>query len=215
MHQYQLHREVDAECVCCRMLYPVTFTSKHDQVVCKSCIRHVGGDTPAKIEQRANDHLGLWVSEVQALEEELDDAQREFGDFKVKAYETQRRLQGEIEHLTDSVAQGLSDRSPEKVRQIMTQHVVTEAEDARDAAYRSRDRLYGVLWRLDGKHRPDSDGVCICKRPNCSVLDVIDEDEREGLYRWERKQIERAKKRQSHGLPRDHPDYVDPRGWLA
>ena len=41
MHSYPLHRNIDVECECCRLIQPFNLTSKHDQVICKACVRHV------------------------------------------------------------------------------------------------------------------------------------------------------------------------------
>lgn len=193
MHSYPLHRNIDVECECCRLIQPFNLTSKHDQVICKACVRHVGSSVQ-KTEQRSRDHLGLWCSEVQMLTEERDELRRSLAEERIAANQTRVQLQGEVDRLTGAIAQGLSDTSPADVQHLMTQKVVQDAEGARDAAYRSRDRIYQLLWHLDGKHRPeDRGGSCVCGQRRCTVLDVIGDDERADLYNWERRNIERSR----------------------
>lgn len=42
VHSYPLHRDIETECACCRLVQSFKFTSKHDQVICKACLRHIG-----------------------------------------------------------------------------------------------------------------------------------------------------------------------------
>lgn len=209
MHSYPLHRDIEVECECCLLVMPFTLTSRHDQVICKACIRHVGSSSQ-KSEQRAGDHLGLWQSELKLLVADRDRLSSSLRDERLAAREQQQRLEGEVDRLTKAIASGLSDASPADVRHLMTQKVVRDAEDARDAAYRSRDRVYQLMWRLDEKHRPDErGGSCVCGQDRCPVLDVVDDADREDLYTWERRNVERSKRGYPHGLPQDHPDYRD------
>ncbi|WP_154402040.1 hypothetical protein [Ornithinimicrobium cavernae] len=144
------------------------------------------------------------------LTDERDQLRSTLGEERVAAKREQARMQGEIDRLTEAIAQGLTDASPSDVQRIMTQKAVQDAEGAKDAAYRSRDRVYQVLWRLDEKHRPE-DGAesCVCGQRRCPVLAVVDAEDRADLYAWERRNIERSKSGHAHGLPRDHPDYRD------
>lgn len=207
MHDHSLHRDIDVECECCRLIQPFRLTSKHDQLICKACNRHVGSSLQ-KTEQRSQDHLGLWHSEVQMRTEERDQLRSILGEERVAANQERLRMQGEIDRLTEAITRGLSDTSPADVQRLMTQKVVQDAEGARDAAYRSRDRIYQLLWRLDEKHRPDDRGdSCVCGQRRCPVLDVVDDEDRTDLYAWERRNIERSKNGYPHGLPKDHPDY--------
>lgn len=209
MHSHPLHRDVVVACECCRLAQPFWLTSKHDQVICKACVRHVGSSSQ-KTEQRAADHLGLWHSELTLLMDERDDLRRRLSRERAEARREQLRMQGEIDRLTGEIGRGLSDASPADVRQLMAQAVVRDAEKARDTSYRSRDRVYQLLWHLDEKHRPDERGEsCVCGQRRCSVLDVLGDDDRQDLYRWERRNVYRSKKGYPHGLPREHPDYRD------
>ena len=209
MHSHQLHQDVVVACECCRLNQPFRLTSKHDQVICKACVRHVGNSSQ-KTEQRNSDHLGLWLSELTLLIDVRDGLRSRLSREQAAARQEQLRMQGEIDQLTEAITQGLSDASPADVRQLMTQQVVRDAEEARDTAYRSRDRVYQLLWRLDEKHRPDErEQSCVCGQRPCSVLDVIGDDDRQDLYAWERRNVDRSKKGYPHGLPRDHPDYRD------
>ena len=76
------------------------------------------------------------------LTEERDELRRSLAEERIAANQTRVQLQGEVDRLTGAIAQGLSDTSPADVQHLMTQKVVQDAEGARDAAYRSRDRIY-------------------------------------------------------------------------
>lgn len=209
MHDHPLHRDIEVECECCLLTQPFKLTSKHDQVICKACVRHYGSSVQ-KTEQRSGDHLGLWRSELQMLTEDRDLLRTTLHDERAAANQTRLQMQGEIDRLTEAITQGLSDTSPADVRQLMTQRVVLDAEEARDSAYRSRDRVYQLLWRLDEKHRPDArNDSCVCGQRRCPVLEVVDDGDREALYAWERRNVERARDGYPHGLPQEHPDYRD------
>lgn len=209
MHSYPLHRDIEVACECCRLTQTFRLTSKHDQVICKACVRHVGSSSQ-KTEQRAGDHQGLWLSELNLITEARDQLRSVLRKERLAAQKEQLRLQGEVDRLTEAITSGLSDASPADVRQLMTQQVVRDAEEARNAAYRSRDRIYHLLWRLDEKHRPEEPGgSCVCSQDQCPVLDVVDDADREDLYAWERRNVERSKRGYPHGLPQDHPDYRD------
>lgn len=160
MHSYPLHREIEVECECCLLVMSFTLTSKHDQVICKACIRHVGNSS-RKREQRAGDHLGLWRSELQLLAGDRDLLRRTLSEERVAVRQEQARLQGEVDRLTEAIANGLSDTSPADIRNLMSQKVVRDAEEARDAAYRSRDQV-GVLVERLGR---DDAQVVVCLRP--------------------------------------------------
>lgn len=102
MHSYPLHRDIEVECECCRLVMPFTLTSRHDQVVCKACIRHVGSSLQ-KSEQRAGDHLGLWQSELKLLVDERDLLRSSLQDARLAAREEQQRLHGEVDRLTEAI----------------------------------------------------------------------------------------------------------------
>lgn len=183
--------------------------SSDDQLVCKECNRHVGNSTP-KILQRSQDHLTIWRNRLKLVTLERDNLSEALAQERLADRRERRRLQAEIVRLTQEMVRGFSDSSPADIQFIMTQHVIRDAEAARDSAYHSRDRVYQLLWRLDGKHRPNSrDESCICGKRPCSVLDVIDDASRSDLYAWETRNIKRSKAGYTHSLPRDHPDYRD------
>jgi len=92
---------------------------------------------------------------------------------------------------------------------INGQHV-SEAEQERDRAYRVRDYALRTLLAVDLIHHPTerSADMCSCAVPvrDCLVGKEF-EPEREHLYRWEAKQIERARRRHPNFLPEGHPDH--------
>ena len=214
-HAHTLHRQIDVECACCRVIQEFTFKSSSDLVICRSCERHQG-DTQSKTHQRDFDHLNLWSSELRLLEEQRLQERRETTEKVAKLQARLTAASMENESLRDAVRAGLSDTSPADIQRILQDQAVMDAQQERDASYRSRDRAYSALWAVDELHHRDSiEGeYCSCgSRANaCAVLAALDPHS-EALRRWERAQIERSKARKPHGLPREHPDYSDWRAW--
>lgn len=92
---------------------------------------------------------------------------------------------------------------------INAQHL-EEAQANRDQAYLLRDYAMRTLLAVDLIHHP-TDGnadMCSCGKPvrDCLVGKAL-ESEREYLYGWERRQVERARKGHRDFLPESHPDH--------
>ena len=210
MHRYPLHRQVHARCECCGVRARFTFTSTSDHVICKGCKRHQG-DSLGKAIQRDRDHVGLWSSEVDLVREE-------FATHRAQALAAQERLTRQLEQirlendgLRQAIVRGFEAAAPADVQKILADKSVKEAEDQRDAAYRSRDHAYRGLWAVDDlHHEEETSEECSCGAASCPVLEAVGLV-RPSLYDWENKQIDRARNGLDHGLPRDHPEYRDPR----
>lgn len=211
LHAHRLHQLVETECLCCHVVTTFEFKAASDHVICKSCRRHVG-ETSDKLRLRDADHLGLWSSEMAMLREELYKARDGARATVEKARQDLAALQVENQGLKSALERGVSSASPADIQRILTDKLVTEAQNARDAAFRSKDRAYQVLWRVDGLHhhleRAPETCRCGLGETSCRVLQVMD-GVRELLDRWEHLQTARAKEHKPHGLPREHPEYVE------
>ena len=62
-HQYALHTDVEARCLCCESMQHFVFASPSDHVVCEHCRRHLGDE---KAERRDREHVALWRGIVAA-----------------------------------------------------------------------------------------------------------------------------------------------------
>ncbi len=210
MHQHPLHREVHVPCACCAVRTAFTLTSSSDQVICRSCTRHQG-ESLAKATLRDRDHVGLWSSEVELVREE-------FAAHRAQARTAQEQLTRQLEQvrlenqgLRQALERGFETAAPADVQKILTDNVVKEAQEQRDAAYRSRDHAYRGLWAVDDlHHEAEEPDQCSCGAASCPVLEAMGHV-RQSLYDWENKQIARAREGRDHGLPRDHPEYRDQR----
>ena len=87
--------------------------------------------------------------------------------------------------------------------------VIAEANDKRDAAYRSRDHAVRVLCtsQVPSRRRPANHCSCGKTTSKCKEWQLMDEH-RSFLYSWERKQIERLEDDLDHGLPDGQPEVL-------
>lgn len=209
MHGYKLHYPVDAECLCCHVVMRFTFKSNSDQVICTSCQRHQGSTVP-KLAQRDKDHVNLWRSELALAAEahaermagliaKLRTRDEEIGTIQTQLLDARHAIETELLEGPIASLQGWWDSIQ-----------IEEAHTARDQAYRSRDHALRTMWRLDKLHHDGSQpNHCSCGKTTgkCQEWQALT-DNREFLYRWESKQIERLKLDQEHGLPDDHPEVL-------
>lgn len=68
MHNHQTFIPMVIECECCELPNEFIFTTKHDRVICKSCLPHTG--SPEKQQRKLRDHVGLYLSELRLAQEE-------------------------------------------------------------------------------------------------------------------------------------------------
>ena len=69
MHNHQTFIPMVVDCECCLLPNEFRFTSKHDRVICKSCLPHTG--SPEKQARKLRDHNGLYLSELRLAQEQL------------------------------------------------------------------------------------------------------------------------------------------------
>ena len=208
-HSHPLHRPIDVECQCCRLVTRFEFGSWSDLVVCKGCKRHYG-ELKHQLWQANLDHLGMWKSELTVMREEHA---AEIARLKAKIVRAEAELRQMRLELTDAqhaIETQLRDGPLATVEAWWNSLVIAEANDKRDAAYRSRDHAVRVLWHLDKLHHDGGQpNHCSCGKTTskCKEWQLMDEH-RSFLYSWERKQIERLEDDLDHGLPDDHPEVL-------
>lgn len=186
-HQYQLHADLLAECLCCHALQPFHFDSASAQVVCSFCVRHIGLE---KAERRDADHVRLWAElHAEAQESHRDVVTRsEHALAERDGALAELRLQ--VDELTELVAGAFDQTRTGGVRQLLETEIVRRAERKAELEYRRNDRLMDTLWRLSLLHRVDapSPAACVCGTPSvaCAELKAI-EPMRQSLVDWDRR----------------------------
>lgn len=179
-----------------------------DQVICKSCLRHVG-DSKDKLALKNQDHLGLWKSEIELVREKAAAVIAAHKEKARRAAAEVTRVNLENQGLRKTLGQGFSAAAPADVQRILRSAEVKAAEERTETAYRSRDHAYRGLWAVNELHHPieSNPDKCSCGQPatRCKATVAL-EEVRASLYRWERSQVERALTGRPHGLPKDHPD---------
>ncbi|WP_069166717.1 hypothetical protein [Nocardia altamirensis] len=162
------------------------------------------GDTLAKATLRDSDHIGMWEGALKVAEcdhqSQLDARQAEIHSLS-EQLATQRRLVEDLRYSYKN-ERGLE---AESVRRWLDDARVFEAEEKRDAAFRSRDRAMAHLWMINELHH--AIGIdelkCSCGRRTNGCREWQAMARIVGpLYSWEQKQ----KERQAAGLPHGLPD---------
>lgn len=211
-HDYPLHTELEARCLCCGSLQPFTFTSASDHVVCAHCRSHLG---PEKAERRDLAHIALWsaISEAQALA--ASETSEQASTDAAAAAATIAALEAKVAELSATVI-GQFDASPASgVREELQSDLVRRAERATELVSRRHDRTMAVLWRLGQLHHAGAGGsaTCSCGKPitACPELRVLN-SEQQALREWETKNVTLAQAGSRHGLPAEHPAVTDAAG---
>jgi hypothetical protein len=204
-HSYPLYVAVLAQCYCCRSLQPFTFTSVTDQVVCASCLHHLGAE---KAERRDAEHVELWVGQFA----EQQDKHRRYAE-KTQATIAEKdeaiaALTGQVDGLRSLVA-GRFDNTPiGGVRGILESDLVKRAERKTELAQRQIDWAMAVIWRVGTLHHVDEKSplTCICGRSaaGCAEGKAID-PLRQAMLEWEKKNLRLLRDGKRNGLPDDHP----------
>lgn len=183
------------------------FKAASDQVICKSCLRHVG-DSKDKLALKNQDHLGLWKSEIELVRHKAAAVIAAHKEKVRRAEAEVARVNLENQGLRKTLEQGFSAAAPADVQRILRSAEVKAAEERTESAYRSRDHAYRGLWAVNELHHPleSQPDKCSCGllATRCQVTMAL-EGIRASLYRWERSQAERSLAGRPHGLPRDHP----------
>ncbi|TFD32256.1 hypothetical protein [Cryobacterium cryoconiti] len=209
-HPYPLHVAIRAQCFCCQSLQPFTFTSPTDQVVCASCLHHLGAE---KAERRDAEHIKLWVGQYA-------DQQENHRQFAEKSAVVDAAQQAVIDGLTAQVAElrdvvaGESDRTKSAgVRALLESDLVRRAERKTELAHRQLDWAMAVLWRVGQLHHAVEGKplACVCGRTTaaCAEGRAID-PQRQAVLDWERKNLTLLRAGSRHALPDDHPEVQGP-----
>lgn len=210
-HSYPLYVNVLAQCFCCQSLQPFTFTSPTDQVVCASCLHHLGAE---KAERRDVEHIRLWVGQYA-------DQQENHRQFAEKSAVVDAAQQTVIDGLTAQVAElrdvvaGESDRTKSAgVRALLESDLVRRAERKTELAHRQLDWAMAVLWRVGQLHHAVEGKplACVCGRTTaaCAEGRALD-PQRQAVLDWERKNLALLRTGSRHALPDDHPAVQKPR----
>ena len=193
------------------------FSSAHDHVLCDRCLEHQGSTAAIAI-RRDRDHVKLWEAVFATVT-----AQHSQRVTQLRAEIAQRdadmtSLRETVSDLRGAIHADLQQRPVASVQAWFDSVQVVEANEKRDAAYRSRDVAMARIWSLDRLHHVDEtrDDLCSCEKPKakCRELAVLGPIV-EFLDRWEERQLERLRADQPHGLPHDHPEVLKrrPRYW--
>ncbi|TFC32704.1 hypothetical protein [Cryobacterium sp. TMT2-42-4] len=205
-HPYPLYVAIRAQCFCCQSLQPFTFTSATDQVVCASCLHHLGAE---KATRRDAEHIKLWVGQYADQQEN----HRQFAEKSAGAdAEKQAVIDGLMAQVVElrGVVAGESDRTKSAgVRALLESDLVRRAERKTELAHRQLDWAMAVLWRIGQLHH-SVEGMplaCVCGRTAavCAEGRAI-EPQRQAVLDWERKNLVLLRAGSRHALPDDHPE---------
>jgi hypothetical protein len=169
-HQYRLHEDILAECLCCRSRQPFHFDSASDQVVCTFCTRHIGSE---KAERRDDDHVRLW-SELYDEAQEMHrafvaESERQGADKDTALVE----LQARVEELTGIVNGKFDQTRDGGVRGLLETELLKRAERRTELESRRTARAMQVLAQLAARHGASEQNPlrCHCGKP---VVDCTD-----------------------------------------
>ncbi|KQM81190.1 hypothetical protein [Agromyces sp. Leaf222] len=204
-HQYALHTDVEARCLCCESMQHFVFASPTDHVVCEHCRRHLGDE---KAERRDREHVALWRGIVAARDVAAADAAT---TAETAAGEAARTIAG-LTAERDQLRAGAIDATGETgaaLRRDLEGELVRRAERATELTNRRLDRGMLALWRLQAYHHPDprKPGACTCGKPlpTCPESRVL-EGVRQEMRDWEARNLALLRDGKRHGLPPEHPE---------
>jgi hypothetical protein len=209
MHNHQTFIPMVIECECCGLPNEFTFTTKHDRVICKSCLPHTG--TPEKQQRKLRDHVGLYRSElVLAQEERENEAARHRDNLR----DLQAQHQEEVDQIAAKNAElraALHDGATNPaVDRWLADEAVTQAREHRDRAYKQRDHALAAIWEIARLHHSgERSDLCSCGKPERKGRELgAVKPEMGALQRWEDVQVERLLDGRDHGLPDNHPEVL-------
>ena len=213
-HQYALHRDVIADCLCCHVARKFHFTARSDQVVCAPCRKHLG-DRGDQIKQRERDHLGFWQADRRLL---LDDHAHRVVALQTSVHDRDvaiMKLNQRLAEMDEALRTALSGQKSEMAAAWYETEKIKELKEHLERARGFIGRQFRVLWHIDDSHHPDDerdDDVCVCGKRRCEVSAAVGPF-RSKLYSWEREQTERLKADLPHALPSDHPEVLRRQPW--
>jgi hypothetical protein len=204
-HAYELHVEVTAMCLCCRAPRTFVFASPTDQVVCASCVAHLGSD---KSERRDLQHVAMWA-DLYADQRINHEAEVEGLSATIAAdAETVAALRDQVAGLTAVAAGKFADSRSSGVRELVETEVLARSARSVELLQRRIDRLMAALWKIEALHhdKPGVSGSCTCGKllVACGETRAL-EPERQALRDWESKNTALARDGRRHALPPEHP----------
>ena len=204
-HPYPLYVAIRAQCFCCQALQPFTFTSATDQVVCASCLHHLGSE---KATRRDAEHIKLWVGQYADLQESHRQVAEKSAAGEAEQQAMIDGLAAQVAELRSVVA-GESDRTKSAgVRALLESDLVRRAERKTELAHRQLDWAMAVLWRIGQLHHA-VDGkplTCVCGRTAAACAEGRAMDpQRQAVLDWEQKNLVLLRAGSRHALPDDHP----------
>jgi len=204
-HQYRLHTDVEARCLCCESMQHFVFASPTDHVVCEHCRRHLGDD---KAERRDREHVALWRGIVEARDAAAAEAGTAAEQAATDAASTIAGLTAERDQLRAGAIDG-SGETGAALRRDLGGELVRRAERATELTNRRLDRAMVALWRLQAFHHPDprKPGTCSCGKPlpSCPESRIL-EGVRQEMRDWETRNLALLRAGKRHGLPAEHPE---------
>jgi len=154
--------------------------------------------------------VSTWKEYLERLRSRAKQAAAERDDRIAQQREEIETLTATVSDLRATIRDGFASAPDVDTQKWLNGQHVLEAEQERDHAYRLRDYAMRTLLAVDQIHHPTEHAVdmCSCGKPvrDCLVGKEL-EPEREHLYKWENKQIERARKGHSNFLPESHKDH--------
>jgi hypothetical protein len=154
-HAYELHVEVTAMCLCCRAPRTFVFASPTDQVVCASCVAHLGSD---KSERRDLQHVAMWA-DLYADQRINHEAEVEGLSATIAAdAETVAALRDQVAGWTAVAAGKFADSRSSGVRELVETEVLARSARSVELLQRRIDRLMAALWKIEALHH-DKPGV--------------------------------------------------------
>lgn len=220
-HRYGLYYDLQAQCACCRRMEWFKFKSRHDQVVCPACIRHLG-DQPSRVKVRDIEHTKWWVEDVTELKESHravvaaadDRRKREVGSLEAKV----SALNEQVSDLEGAMLRELESRPVESIALWFEQTKIAEADERTTRARGYIKHLYRVLWHVaEAHHVADGDrDSCSCGLgcDDCQTLAALNPIQ-SSLNKWEIDELQRMKDGRQHSLPHDHPEVTRHEPWRA
>ena len=201
-HAYELHVDVTAQCLCCLAPRTFRFASPSDQVVCATCVNHLGTE---KAERRDRQHVEMWAH---LLADQQVNHQAEVERLRTdlaSEVASVAALRAQSDDLTAVVA---GEFAAGGVRELLENDAVRRADRSTELVNRRNDRAMAVLWRLERLHHENAidSGACACGKPLVKCADsAAIEPERQSVREWEKKNIALASEGKRHALPAEHP----------
>lgn len=132
-------------------------------------------------------------------------AMERLDDRRAKAEADLDAANERVGQLVGTIASDYQQRPVGDVEWLLEHKVVKDAERAQQGAQRQRDRVMGVIFRIDELHHEVGENCQCGKRitacPDFAAISVV----RDEFHKWERRQIELMEAGSQHGLPLDHP----------